>query len=148
MNCPKCQVAKLRKRRAKGKDFAVEYCLKCKGVWFDRGELKEVMPEAIKRLKIPRDAQQDFECLCPKCNMALYSFDYPHTYVTIDMCKKCRGLWFDRGEFKAIRGVRRSMEKFEEKLESAEVTGIKGALIDFVDSAIGSLPASIRGLLR
>jgi Zn-finger nucleic acid-binding protein len=147
MNCPKCQVVKLRKRRAKGKDFAVEYCLKCKGVWFDRGELREVMPEAIKRLKVPRDAQQDAEFLCPKCNIALYALNYPHTYVTIEMCKKCRGLWLDRGEFKAIREVRSSLEKWEEKQKSAEVNGIKGDLMNFIDSAIKSLPISIRELM-
>lgn len=149
MNCPKCQqVAKLRKRRAKGKDFTVEYCLKCKGVWFDRDELNEVMPEAIKNLKVPRDAQQDFACLCPKCNTALYSFYYPQTYVTIDMCYKCGGIWFDRSEFKEIREVRRSLEKWGEMQESAEVTGIKGTLIDFIDSATKSLPVSIRDLMK
>jgi Zn-finger nucleic acid-binding protein len=144
MICPKCQVAKLTKRRAKGKDFAVEYCLKCKGVWFDRDELEEVMPEAIKELEVPDDAQKDVECLCPKCNKALYAFYYPQTYVTIDMCKRCGGLWFDRSEFKEIRVVRRSLEKWEEMQESVDVTGVKGALINFIDSAIRSLPASIR----
>lgn len=144
MICPKCQVAKLTKRRAKGKDFTVEYCLKCKGVWFDRNELEEVMPEAIKELEVPGDAQKDVECLCPKCNKALYAFYYPQTYVTIDMCKRCGGLWFDRSEFKEIREVRRSLEKWEEMQESADVTGVKGALINFIDSAIRSLPASIR----
>ena len=148
MNCPKCQqVAKLTKRRAKGKDFTVEYCLKCKGVWFDRDELNEVMPEAIKNLKVPRDAQQDFACLCPKCNTALYSFYYPQTYVTIDMRYKCGGIWFDRSEFKEIREVRRSLEKWGEMQEYTDATGVKGALIDFIDSAIGSLPASIKELL-
>lgn len=148
MNCPKCQqVAKLTKRRAKGKDFTVEYCLKCKGVWFDRDELNEVMPEAIKNLKVSRDAQQDFACLCPKCNTALYSFYYPQTYVTIDMCYKCGGIWFDRSEFKEIREVRRSLEKWGEMQEYTDATGVKGALIDFIDSAIGSLPASIKELL-
>lgn len=148
MICPKCKVTRLRKRRAKGKAFTVEYCLKCKGVWFDRGELDEVMPEAIKELGVPRGAQKDTECLCPKCNKALYAFDYPQTYVTINMCKKCGGLWFDRGEFKEIREVRRSLEKWGEMQEYAKVTGVKGALIDFIDSAIKSLPTSIRKLMN
>ncbi len=144
MICPKCQVARLTKRRAKGKDFAVEYCLKCKGVWFDRDEHEEVMHEAIKELEVPGDAQKDVECLCPKCNKALYAFDYPQTHVTIDMCKRCGGLWVDRGEFKEILIVRRSLETRGEIQEYAEVTGVRGALIRFIDSAIRSLPASIR----
>jgi hypothetical protein len=32
--------------------------------------------------------------------------------------------------------------------EYADVTGLKGALIDFIDSAMKSLPASIRELLE
>lgn len=144
MICPKCQVDKLTKRRAKGKDFSVEYCLKCKGVWFDRYELEEVLPETIKELGVPGDAQKDVECLCPKCSKALYAFDYPQTHVTIDMCKRCGGLWVDRGEFKEIRIVRRSLETRGEIQEYADVTGIRGALIKFIDSAIRSLPASIR----
>lgn len=148
MNCPKCHVAKLTRRRAKGKDFAVEYCLRCKGVWFDPDELEEVMPEAIKELEVPGEAQKNIECLCPKCNNALYAFDYPQTYVTIDMCRKCGGLWLDRGEFKEIRDVRRSLERWGEMQEYADVTGVKGALIDFISSAMKSLPASIRGLLQ
>jgi Zn-finger nucleic acid-binding protein len=148
MICPKCKVAKLRKRKVKGKDFGVEYCLKCKGIWFDRNELVEVMPEAIKELGIPRGAKKDMRCLCPKCSEALYAFEYPQTYVTVDMCKKCGGLWFDRDEFKEIRTVRSSLEKWGEMQEYAEATGAKGALIDFIDSAMKSLPASIKKLLE
>jgi Zn-finger nucleic acid-binding protein len=148
MICPKCQVAKLVKRRAKGKAFSVEYCRKCKGIWFERGELDEVMPEAIKELGIPRDAKKDEKSLCPKCDKALYAFDYPQTYVTIDMCKRCGGIWFDRSEFKEIREVRRSLDKWGEMQEYAKATGTKGALIDFIDSALKSLPASIRELLE
>jgi Zn-finger nucleic acid-binding protein len=148
MICPKCQTAKLRKRRVKGKDFTVEYCLKCKGVWFDRDELIEVMPEAIKKLRVPGDAQDNPAYLCPKCNTSLYVFDYPQTYVTMDMCKRCGGFWFDRGEFKEICAVRRSLARWGEMQDYADVTGVKGALIDFIDSAIRSLPRSIKGLLE
>ena len=147
MTCPKCHAARLTKRRAKGKDFAAEYCLKCKGVWFDRDELEQVMPEAIKELEVPGDAWKDLEYLCPKCDRPLYAFNYPQTYVTIDMCKGCGGLWLDHREFKEIREVRKSLERWGEMQEYAEVTGVKGALISFIDSAMKSLPASIRELL-
>jgi Zn-finger nucleic acid-binding protein len=144
MICPKCQVVKLIKRRVKGKSFSLEYCKRCNGLWFDRDELNEVMPEAIKELKVPRKAKKDVKCLCPKCDKALYAFNYPQTYVTVDMCKKCGGLWFDRDEFKEIRAVRRSLEKWGEMREYSKVTGIKGALIDFVNSTLTGLPVSIK----
>ena len=148
MICPKCHVVKLVKRKAKGKAFGVEYCRKCKGIWFDRDELGEVMPEAIKELGIPGNAKKDVKCLCPKCNKTLYAFNYPQTYVSIDMCKRCKGLWLDGGEFKEIREVRRSLDKWGEMQEYAKVTGVKGALIGFIDSALKNLPLSIRELLE
>ena len=148
MLCPKCQVAKLVARGVKGKDFTVDYCLKCKGVWFDRGELEEVMPAAIKELAIPGTARKDVERLCPKCEKALYQFDYPQTYVTIDLCKKCRGLWLDAGEFKEIRAVRNSLQMSGELEQYDDVPGVRGALIRFIDSAIRGLPGSIRDLLE
>jgi Zn-finger nucleic acid-binding protein len=148
MICPKCKVIKLVKRKAKGKAFSVEYCRKCKGIWFDRDELEELMSEAIKELVIPRNAKKDVKSLCPKCNKALYAFNYPQTYVSIDMCKRCKGLWLDGGEFKEIREVRRSLDKWGEMQEYAKVTGVKGALIGFIDSAMKILPLSIRELLE
>ena len=106
------------------------------------------MPTAIKELEIPGTARKDVERLCPKCEKALYEFDYPQTYVTIDMCKKCGGLWLDAGEFKEIRAVRNSLQMSGELKEHADVPGVRGALIRLVDSAIGSLPGSIRDLLE
>jgi len=148
MTCPKCQVGRLTKRKAKGRDFSVEYCRRCKGVWFDRGEHEQVMPEAIRELQVPGNALENAGRLCPKCRKALYTFDYPQTYVTIDMCKRCGGLWFDQSEFKEVRAVRSSLQRWEEAQEYADVTGFKGALIDFIDSAMKSLPTSIRGLME
>ena len=148
MICPKCQGVKLIERRVKGKDFTVEYCLTCKGVWFDRDELEEVMPAVIKELEIPANALKKVKRLCPKCKKALYEFDYPQTYVTIDMCKKCRGLWLDAGEFKEIRAVRNSLQMSGELKQYDDVPGVRGALIRLVDSAIRSLPGSIKDLLE
>lgn len=144
MLCPKCQAAKLLERKAKGKDFTIGYCLKCKGVWFDRDELEEVMPTAIKELEVPGSAVKNNKRLCPKCEKPLYEFDYPQTYVTIDICKKCRGLWLDAGEFKEIQAVRNSLERSGESKEYADVLGIKGGLIRLVDLAMGGLEDSIK----
>jgi len=143
MICPKCQVVKLMERKAKGKDFTVGYCRKCKGLWFDRDELEEVMPTTIKELEVPGNAVKKVERLCPKCEKALYEFDYPQTYVTIGMCKKCRGLWLDAGQFKEIQAVRNSLKQSGELKEYADVPGVRGALIGLIDLAIGSLQASI-----
>ena len=75
--------------------------------------------------------------------MAMHTFKYPQTYCMIDMCSKCGGLWFDANELNEVKVVRTALKK-KGKLgvvseEPEEVSGAKGALLNFVNSAIDSL---------
>jgi Zn-finger nucleic acid-binding protein len=69
----------------------------------------------------------------------LYTFPYPQTRVTIEMCKACRGLWLDAGEFKQIRQAREQLPSLEEPAQEADAGGVKGTLIRFIDAAIDQL---------
>ncbi len=135
MRCPKCMGANLKEGTVKDSSVKIDYCKKCKGIWFDRSEFEEVVDEAIKELSVPRDAKAK-SLYCPKCVEPLHSCFYPQTLVEINMCKKCKGFWLDAGELKEIKKVRGSLE---EPKEYGRVDGIKGALIDLIDSAIDSL---------
>lgn len=37
---------------------------------------------------------------CPVCNVEMKQFQMEHT--ELDMCEKCQGIWFDKGEFQTI----------------------------------------------
>jgi Zn-finger nucleic acid-binding protein len=138
MNCPKCRTNELIQRKLKDKDVTVEYCRRCKGIWFDKEELETVLAVAIKELDIPGNALQ-LTLLCPKCKKSLYQFYYPQTYVTIEMCRKCKGFWLDSGEFQEIRKVRSFLKDSGQMKEYAELEGVKGSLIKFINSALDDL---------
>jgi uncharacterized protein len=138
MNCPKCQQHSLREKYVSGANLNVDYCPKCKGIWFDGGELEQAMPVADPHLHIPPNAVR-LKAPCPRCAKPLYTFPYPQTRVTIEMCKACRGLWLDAGEFKQIRQAREQLPSLEEPAQEADAGGVKGALIRFIDAAIDQL---------
>jgi Zn-finger nucleic acid-binding protein len=138
MNCPKCRQQHLKEKYVSGPNLNVDYCPKCRGVWFDRGELEQAMHVADPQLQIPGGAVR-LLAPCPRCAKPLYAFAYPQTRVLIETCKACGGLWLDAGEFKQIRTAREQLPALEEPAPEATVGGIKGALIRFIDDAIEHL---------
>ena len=71
----------------------------------------------------------------------MFEFYYPQTYVTVEMCKSCEGLWVDAGELKEIETVRDGLKSKGKFQEYDDVCGIKGALLNFIDKAINTLQA-------
>ncbi len=138
MNCPKCLRQPLREKYISGANLNVDYCPKCKGIWFDGGELEQALPGADPHLQIPRDAVR-LKAPCPRCAEPLYTFPYPQTRMAVEMCKGCKGLWLDASEFKQIREAREQLPSPEEPVPDGEVGGVKGALIQFIDAAIAQL---------
>lgn len=138
MICPKCPQQHLKEKYVSRINLRVDYCLKCKGIWFDAGELAQAMSVVDRQLQIPRNAVR-LQAPCPKCDEPLHAFHYPRTHVTIEMCRNCRGLWLDPGEFKEIRSARKRLEELNGCEESEKVSGAKGVLIRFIDSAIDLL---------
>lgn len=138
MNCPKCRTLALKEGKPKNSNVTIDYCSGCRGIWFDRTELEQIASEAIKDLAVPGEAVNSPR-LCPRCERILYAFNYPQTFVKIDMCKKCKGLWLDGRELKEIQTVRRSLQESGKAKEYADVPGIKGKLLNLIDLAIDNL---------
>ncbi len=133
MNCPRCRDQKLRERTLNG--VRIDYCDGCEGIWFDAEELEQAEALAASGVDVPPDAKEG-SCLCPKCHAVMYEFYYPQTYCSIDMCKKCKGLWLDAKELTEIRVVRGHHKKKGKLEKVAPPTGIKGALVNFVNSTL------------
>ena len=138
MVCPKCRKAGLKHAKVKNKNVKIDYCTNCKGMWFEKGEFEEAFTSAIKDLDV-RDKSEKAPMLCPACFEQMYRFDYPQTLVTIDMCVKCKGLWLEAGEAKEIDAIRKRLAVTGQAEEYCEPTGVKGALIRMIESAIFSL---------
>jgi Zn-finger nucleic acid-binding protein len=52
--------------------------------------------------------------LCPRCETVLLDEVERHG-VVLDLCKKCRGLWLDRGELEKILAAERAPEPRDER---------------------------------
>ena len=138
MHCPKCVRTTLKRYKVRKTDVVVDACANCNGVWFDADELNEVSPIACKDLQLPNDAKPT-GMTCPKCHLQLAAFDYPQTYVEIDMCGECNGLWLYKSELKEIKIVRGRLEKQCELEAYAPVVGFKGDMLNWINWAIAQL---------
>ena len=135
LRCPKCRQSVLKEVSPKNSDVCVDACPTCKGLWFDAKELNALLDVAVKDLKVPSDARREGP-ICPRCVKPLFAFKYPQTLVTIDLCKECGGLWLDSGEFREVKAVRARLAAEGKLDEHAPVSGVKGALLRFLRSAM------------
>ncbi len=105
MLCPVCKTDMI---DVEYEQIELDYCVKCRGVWFDSNEL-ELLFEKVNLQKsglsvstlisridesIPEDKHK-----CPICKQKMGKVsigDSPR--IVIDICTNGNGLWFDGGE--------------------------------------------------
>lgn len=89
----------------------VEECPRCRGLWFEKGELVKAKDEADTDLNwLDFDLWSDQEEFstdwshrkCPKCYQNMAAISYGATGVVVDYCVRGHGVWLDKGEFQAI----------------------------------------------
>lgn len=85
----------------------LDYCDKCKGVWFDSGELELLLKSVslednsilVKNiLSSPEAATAEQKRKCPLCNKKMKKVNIGEPGILIDACEQGEGLWFDGGE--------------------------------------------------
>jgi len=112
MYCPVCRNML---RTVKSRGFTLDVCLKCKGIWFDDGELigfakaLENDVESVDKLTLykPRKAVGEKELpstrSCPRCNVTMKQFNYAYdSNIFLDRCQQCGGVWTDAGEIQRV----------------------------------------------
>ena len=103
MNCPVCNVPLIAVERER---IEVDYCISCRGLWFDSGEL-ELLCEA---LHVPFDPGSltanatavEKQRRCPRCGKAMLKNDMAARGVIVDRCPAGEGIWFDARELGAF----------------------------------------------
>jgi Zn-finger nucleic acid-binding protein len=101
--CPKC-AAVLAYVRREGQ--LLEVCTKCRGVWFDPGELT-LLIEVYRKLDDQEGVPSGVSC--PRCRGELRELPFPGTKVMVDRCPGCQGIWLDGGELEALKGALRDI---------------------------------------
>lgn len=117
-SCPKCKIQL--KPIAIG-PVEVDECERCKGVWFDKDELrqaKDITDSDLTWMDFEIWKHEDrfkaktSEINCPVCKTRNQIIDYGATSVEVDYCPSCQGIWLDENEFKKI------IESLEQELVS------------------------------
>ncbi|MFA5628995.1 MAG: zf-TFIIB domain-containing protein [Dehalococcoidales bacterium] len=105
MNCPVCKLSMIDVEHDK---IELDYCVKCKGVWFDTNELELLMEKyglqdfdlSFLSLinKIDKKIREK-KYRCPICRRSMGKVKVgPDSTLVIDICPRGDGLWFDGGE--------------------------------------------------
>ena len=126
--CPVCLGVLMEKKHVSGpgRGMTLDYCPRCGGMWFDRGEVTEVarqdytvlngmvMDDALRvnppcqkcRTPLDRNKESCGVCgrrntlRCPVCDREMERRAVHG--VTLDLCGKCQGVWFDNAELTSI----------------------------------------------
>ncbi len=161
--CPVCRVP-LKEIIIKNR-LQIDFCSKCRGIWFDKHELSRVhehgrLPEkllgvsTLTRDKIvcescgthnDRSRKHCSQCgkllyfLCPVCHKQME--EVPIGNVFIDRCKSCQGVWLDGGELTLLFEEFKQRKKEEVERIRHEGGSIAGdlaawAAIDALDMLI------------
>ena len=105
MKCPRCKVELTTKTI---EDVSVHVCSSCEGIFLHAGELKKITHPTAGDVEYSSleylDKCKVSELLCPACesekmidvNFASFSD------IIMKYCKKCSGIWLDKGELKQI----------------------------------------------
>jgi Zn-finger nucleic acid-binding protein len=131
----------------------IDFCLTCRGIWFDKNELTRVhthgnLPEkflgeltTIERDRVAcescgtrndRAARQCVRCgatlhfLCPVCHIQMDEAAVGQ--VVIDRCQACQGVWLDGGELALLFNEFKHRKKIEADRVRAEGGRITGDL--------------------
>lgn len=97
LNCPKDGTEAHTEEHGGGlRRFKLDVCPKCRGVWYDKGEITKITGDREVERLIVEYAVGSSTIACPRCGGVVAR--RPIGEVTVDVCLTCHGIWMDRGE--------------------------------------------------
>jgi Zn-finger nucleic acid-binding protein len=126
--CPACLGTTMDKVAVGERGLWIDRCARCGGVWLEHGEVQRLRAASGKRRPEwatspgPRFQMRCHDChalmdrateacaacgwnnilCCPSCDQPMRMEE--HAGIRLDVCRACRGVWFDHHELKAIWG--------------------------------------------
>ncbi len=134
----------------------LDQCAKCQGLWFDMGELQQLMDfaldEAVASGSIHEDLDNTFATetamlSCPRCNKETEFKKGSIMDIEVSKCTSCSGIWLDSGEVQSLIGDV-TEETSEERNKVPEGTAAAGACprCRVSLSRWGNMPESLKDL--
>lgn len=102
-------------------EVEIDYCMNCKGIWLDKGELDLMIEDELEKAKlfqsfiIVNDSKEK-ELNCPLCNVKMEKVRQQEYNIVADKCVYNHGFWFDKGELEEI--IKTSSEKGENRFSA------------------------------
>ena len=154
--CPVCLGVHMVKQSSAPRKLTLDLCPRCGGIWFEPGEFRRLRSgprvDLARSLTVSphsgrchactailrRDEESCAACGnqnridCPECARPMHRVT--HDGVTVDVCTRCRGVWFDEHELSAIWTVAIATVVDVDAADSSRAPGASGdgraALVD------------------
>jgi len=109
MDCPVCKVAMM---VVEYDGVELDYCVECRGIWFDRNEMEWLLLKGGLRIedldmkastRTQAKTAGETERRCPLCRRRMKKMSVgAEPPVIVDRCARHGGYWFDGGELHAV----------------------------------------------
>ncbi len=106
MNCPLCKNEPMVVLELD--EVEIDYCISCKGIWLDAGELELLLEDAGEKEALLSSfevdsATKEKSVKCPICDKKMRKALFgKEQKVRIDKCRRNDGIWFDEGELEKV----------------------------------------------
>ncbi|MGE0489906.1 MAG: zf-TFIIB domain-containing protein [Vulcanimicrobiota bacterium] len=104
--CPACETNSLTALTDPTTGLEIDSCADCHGLWFDGNELSQLFPSRTLHHRLTSGeaslppSQDEQQRPCPRCRQAMEKTAVAD--LSLDVCRLCQGIWFDRGELSAL----------------------------------------------
>jgi Zn-finger nucleic acid-binding protein len=106
MICPVCKQDMI---VVEYRQIEIDYCLKCSGIWFDKGELELLLKTTSQgETGLPTlegaavETRSHGKRRCPICRDKMKEVPLGKPAVHVDLCPRGDGIWFDGGELQQL----------------------------------------------
>jgi Zn-finger nucleic acid-binding protein len=145
LNCPKCN---LELEPATRHGIKVAACPRCKGMWFDPQELRQLEDEVFDLDEHAKGtlvfSSTPTAARCPGCGAPLRRFNYRLYDLELEFCENGHGYWLEDGEDTRVLELMKKEEKDIERSQDAEAKW--GAVVRRLHS--GGFLDRVRDLFR
>jgi Zn-finger nucleic acid-binding protein len=107
MMCPVCKIDMM---VMEYRQIEIDFCHKCSGIWFDRGELELLLKRSAPDSAGPTpplegitgETRSHGKRKCPICGKKMKEVPIGAPAIYVDVCRHGDGIWFDGGELQAL----------------------------------------------
>ncbi len=106
MRCPVCNQDMI---VVEFRQIEIDYCMKCAGIWFDKGELELLLGSSDQDgAGLPTldgkagEGRSHGERKCPICRHKMHEIPLGEPAIHVDVCPRGDGIWFDGGELQQL----------------------------------------------